>query len=156
MGGQLGSVEPERHDTSGQHTQRDYDSLARVMFCPSCRAEYQQGVAICPDCEIDLVEDQPAPELPSDLDLVSVFETADVSLLPVIKSLLQSVEIPFLTQGDEALGVLPVGRAGAGGLTASGHGLVASILVVREREQEARDLLADIVEESVPESEPQD
>ena len=126
--------------------------VLRLMFCPNCRAEYQPGIVVCPDCDTDLVEGLPPPEPPSELDLVSVFETADVSLLPVLKSLLQSAEIPFFTQGDEALGVLPVGRVGAGGISAGGHGLVASILVPRERQQEARELLAEI--EDAPNIEP--
>jgi hypothetical protein len=116
------------------------------MFCPSCRAEYQPGITVCPDCEVELVEEAPPPEPPSDVELVSVFETADVALLPVIKSVLQSAEIPFITQGDEALGVLPVGRVGAGGISAGGHGLVATILVTRKRRDEARDLLNQFVD----------
>lgn len=28
------------------------------MFCPSCAAEYQPGVTVCPDCEIGLVHDR--------------------------------------------------------------------------------------------------
>jgi hypothetical protein len=76
-----------------------------------------------------------------DSEFVRVFETADVSLLPVIKSVLRSARIPFVTQGDEALGVLPVGRLGAGGISAGGHGLVATILVDRERHDEAQELL---------------
>jgi hypothetical protein len=116
------------------------------MFCPSCRAEYQPEINVCPDCEVELVEEAPPPEPPSDVALVRVFETADVALLPVIKSVLQAAEIPFITQGDEALGVLPVGRVGAGGISAGGHGLVATILVARERRDEARDLLDQIVD----------
>ena len=85
------------------------------MYCPSCRAEFRPEITVCPDCGVDLAAGAPPPEPPSDTDLVAVFETADVALLPVIKSLLRSAEIPFITQGDEALGVLPVGRAGAGG-----------------------------------------
>ena len=93
-----------------------------------------------------MVEEAPPPKPPSDVALVRVFETADVALLPVIKSVLQAAEIPFITQGDEALGVLPVGRVGAGGISAGGHGLVATILVARQRRDEARDLLDQFVD----------
>jgi hypothetical protein len=115
------------------------------MYCPSCRAEFRTEITVCPDCGVDLVAGVPPPEPPSDTDLVAVFETADVALLPVIKSVLRSAEIPFITQGDEALGVLPVGRAGAGGISASGHGLVATILVARDRRDETSDLLNQFV-----------
>ena len=87
------------------------------------------------------------------MDLVRVFETSDVSLLPVIKSVLRSAEIPFVAQGDEALGVLPVGRVGAGGISAGGHGLVATILVDRGHRDEARELLDHMLTQGAEETE---
>ncbi len=125
------------------------------MFCPSCRGEYRLEISVCPDCGVELVAELPAQEAYPDSDFVRVFETADVSLLPVIKSVLRSAEIPFVTQGDEALGVLPVGRVGAGGISAGGHGLVATILVDRERHDEAQELLDQFQEppDDLPEDE---
>lgn len=113
------------------------------MYCPDCRAEYREGVETCPDCEVRLVVELP-PEGP-DEDLVAIFETADVSLLPVVKSLLDSAEIPFVVQGDEALSVLPVGRWGAG-ISQSGRGLAATIRVDKARAQEAEELLRPLAE----------
>jgi hypothetical protein len=111
------------------------------MYCPSCRGEYRPEISTCPDCGVKLVATLSDLESDADADLVPVFETSDVSLLPVIQSVLRSAEIPFFTQGDEALGVLPVGRVGAGGISAGGHGLVATILVDRSHREEARNLL---------------
>jgi hypothetical protein len=35
------------------------------MWCPSCGAEYRQGFTHCPDCDVDLVEEEPdEPEQP--------------------------------------------------------------------------------------------
>ena len=116
------------------------------MYCPDCRAEYREGVETCPDCEVRLVVELP-PEGP-DEDLVAIFETADVSLLPVVKSLLDSAEIPFVVQGDEALSVLPVGRWGAG-ISQSGRGLAATIRVDKARAQEAEELLRPLAEGEV-------
>ena len=116
------------------------------MYCPDCRAEYREGVETCPDCEVHLVVELP-PEGP-DEDLVAIFETADVSLLPVVKSLLDSAEIPFVVQGDEALSVLPVGRWGAG-ISQSGRGLAATIRVDKARAQEAEELLRPLAEGEV-------
>ena len=116
------------------------------MYCPDCRAEFRDEIAVCPDCEVSLVlELPPEPELDEE-DLVSVLETADVSVLPVVKSVLRAAEIPFVVQGDEALGVLPVGRVGLGGISSGGHGLSAGILVPRDREEEARAVLTELPE----------
>jgi hypothetical protein len=100
----------------------------------------------CPDCEVELV-----PELPPELELaegnlVTVLETGDVSLLPVVKSVLRAAGIPFFVQGDEAMGVLPVGRLGVGGISSGGHGLAAIVLVPGDREDEAREILTQLPE----------
>jgi hypothetical protein len=118
------------------------------MYCPECRAEYREGIEVCPDCEVQLVPTLP-PEEPA-AELVPVFETADVSLLPVVKSVLDSAGIPCVVQGDEALGVLPVGRWGAG-ISQSGRGLAATILVDRGRAEEAEELLRPMAEGDLPE-----
>ncbi len=41
-------------------------------------------------------------------DLVAVFETADLSLLAVIKSILDGGEIQYIVQGETSLGMLPL------------------------------------------------
>ena len=84
-------------------------------------------------------------------ELVAVFETADVALLPVAKSVLDAAEIPYVAQGEEALGLFPVGRF-ATGLTQSGQGMVAIIHVAEERADEARRLLAPLRSDAEPES----
>ena len=116
------------------------------MYCPQCGAEFREEIITCPDCEVSLVVE--VPEMPdlSEEDLVSVLETANVAVLPVVKSLLRAAEIPFIVQGDEAMGVLPVGRVGLGGISSGGHGLSAGILVPKEREEEARALLTELPE----------
>ena len=117
------------------------------MYCPDCRAEYREGVESCPDCEVRLVVELP-PEDP-DADLVPIFETADVSLLPIVKSLLDSAGIPCVVQGEEALSVLPVGRWGAG-ISQSGRGLAATIRVEEARAREAEELLRPLSEAESP------
>lgn len=111
------------------------------MFCPRCGAEYRKEITLCSDCGVTLVTERPVLDGESDDDLMDVFNTSDVSLLPVVKSVLEAAGIPFIVQGDEALGVLPVGRIGAGGISANGHGLAATVLVPRDRQAEAEALL---------------
>ena len=67
-----------------------------------------------------------------------VFETADSTLLPIIKSLLDAAEIPYLVQGDHVMGLMPLGRFGIG----VRKGVLGAIIhVPRERAKEARELL---------------
>jgi hypothetical protein len=122
------------------------------MYCPDCRAEYREGIETCPDCEVRLVVE--LPPVDPDADLVPVFETADVSLLPVVESVLDSARIPYLVQGEEALSVLPVGRWGAG-ISQSGRGLAATIRVEKGRAEEAEELLRPLAEGESP-SEPEE
>lgn len=116
------------------------------MYCPECRAEYREGITTCPDCGVALLAELPANLEFTEEDLVAVMDTGDVSLLPVVKSVLSAAEIPFVVQGDESMGVLPVGRIGVAGISSGSHGLSAMILVSRDREEEARALLTELTE----------
>ncbi len=75
-------------------------------------------------------------------DLVTVFDTSDPALLPVIKSLLQGAGIPFLVQGEEAMSMLPVGEI-VGPFTK--RGLAARVMVKPEDAEAAAELLADLL-----------
>lgn len=116
------------------------------MYCPKCRAEYREDVTSCPDCDVALVAELPAISELGDEDLVAVLDTGDVALLPVVKSVLSAADIPFVVQGDESMGVLPVGKIGVAAISSGGHGLAAMILVPRDREEEARELLTGLTE----------
>lgn len=71
-------------------------------------------------------------------DLVLLVETTDVTLLPVLKSVLESAGIPHVVQGDEALGLFPLSPAGA---IFTRRAWAARLLVPRDRLEEARALL---------------
>jgi len=77
-------------------------------------------------------------QTPRDEDLVTVLRTSDSTLLPVVKSLLDAAGIPFVVQGDEAMGLLPLGPFGGGMFR---RVLGASVLVPGDRADEARELL---------------
>lgn len=116
------------------------------MFCPECGGEYREGITECGDCGVALVEQPPSP--PEDEEMVSVFRSADAALLPVIKSVLASADIPFSVQGDEASGLFPFGSAGGG---ADGRRLGAVVRVPAGRAQEAEELLEAVSTEPPPE-----
>ncbi|MGB6198730.1 MAG: hypothetical protein WA871_03000 [Candidatus Acidiferrales bacterium] len=70
------------------------------MFCPNCKAEYLPGVKHCSDCDVDLVENLPAPgggpaETLSDADLRSVWGGEDQEEFASVCAQLKGAEIPF-------------------------------------------------------------
>ena len=134
------------------------------MHCPKCGAEYRPGFSRCADCDVYLVdrpeETPPAPD--PHRELVAVFKTTDSILLPVVKSLLDSAGIEYISQGEEALGVLPLGPAGSQVVRAS-WAWGATILVAKEEEASVKEMLAqfdqdfaeaDLPGEDFPEEDP--
>lgn len=76
---------------------------------------------------------------------VMVFETTDVSLLMVVKSVLEDADIDFTVQGEEASTLLPLGPFGAG---LSRHGFGARIHVPENQAADAEEVLAVLGDEA--------
>ena len=118
---------------------------ARDLFCPECGAEYQQGVTECADCEVSLTVEPPAePEHPEP-GMVKLTEISEPALLPVVVGLLQSAGIRPVVDGEEIMGLWPVGQPVAG-WTGWGRGLSAVVMVPADCVEEARALLAEVDE----------
>jgi hypothetical protein len=83
------------------------------MFCPKCKCEYREGFNFCSDCKIELVAELPSEELfvasPSKeleyLELVTIAETSDISIIPIVKSILNSGEIRYFIKGEMIRGI---------------------------------------------------
>ncbi len=95
---------------------------------------------MCAACEVSLVAELPAEPGHPDVKLVQVFRTTNAAVLPVVKSLLDSAGIEYFVQGEEALGLIPVGAAGSAVSRAS----LGAIVHVREEDAASvREMLAD-------------
>jgi Putative prokaryotic signal transducing protein len=70
------------------------------MYCPNCTSEYRTGFTWCKDCDVALVAELPAAEKTEFVDLVEVLSIADAGQIPLIKSILEAEEIPYLAQGE--------------------------------------------------------
>ena len=82
-----------------------------------------------------------------DEPLVAVLRTADSMFLPLVKSMFDAAGIPYVVQGEESLGLLPLGRFGVG---VSRRALGAIVRVPRSRRQEAEELLRGVDEAGGP------
>ncbi len=81
------------------------------MFCPECRAEFIEGITVCSDCGITLVEElspQPKPEYHK---LVKVFSTGKSIEAGFVKSLLEANEINCFIKNMHYPSLIPVGIA---------------------------------------------
>ncbi len=107
------------------------------MRCRHCAQEFDlQGgsdVHACPGCGARW------PEAGEDADLVTILESADPGALAVIRSLLDSAQIPYLVQGEGAAGMMPFGALPT---SIFGRAVAAAVKVPASYAQEARLLLA--------------
>ncbi len=110
------------------------------MYCPQCRAEFRPGFDRCNECDVALTHDPPAEEDHEKTPYAMVFATSETDILPVIKSLLQSAEIPFETDGEAMLNLFPSDLLGP--VLSRPRGEVR-IYVPESRAEEARELFAE-------------
>ena len=71
-------------------------------------------------------------------DFETVLETADLAMLAVVKSLLESAGIPYVVQGDQALGLIPFSGPAFG---IARPPFQALVLVPKEHAAAAREIL---------------
>lgn len=109
------------------------------MFCPKCGDEYRPGFTRCTDCDVDLVEKRPPNiEDAAPLELVTVLETGDQSMIAVARSVLEAANIPCIARNEKLQNLFGWGSIGTGYNVAMGP---IRLQVLREDEAVARDLL---------------
>lgn len=111
------------------------------MYCPECRSEYREGYSQCADCEVALVETLPPLEPIPDLNLVTVLEAGDPSLLAVAESLLREQGIPYAKSNEQLQDLFALGRLGAGFNPVTGPILLQ---VPEEHAEAALEILEDL------------
>ncbi len=114
------------------------------MYCPQCGAEYRSGFDRCADCDVALVHEPPPEKDHAATPFVTVFETSETDVIPVIKSILRGAEIPFNTRGEAMMNLFPSDLLGR---TMSRPGAEVSFEVPEGYAEQARELLT---EQSLP------
>ena len=109
------------------------------MYCPKCGVQYREGFTECSDCHVALLAGTPPLEPPSEFDpklgLTVVMETDDAFRVAMAKGLLEDAGIPFFVLGQITRLVNDVDPFL--------HKWVR-VQVPRDREAEARELLAEL------------
>lgn len=68
------------------------------MFCPKCRCEYREGFNFCSDCNMELVVELTSEEFELS-ELVTIAEISDISIIPIVQSILEYGEIKYFIKG---------------------------------------------------------
>ena len=110
------------------------------MFCPQCGAEFLEGIVLCSDCKVSLVEDPPVSPKAEWVELVTVLSSSNPAVIAVGKSLLEAAGIDCVAKGEELQDLFAIGRVG-GFNPVTGP---VEIQVLPSMEREARRLLADL------------
>lgn len=106
------------------------------MYCPECGAEFREGIERCADCDVPLTrEAPPEPVVP---EYVTILETSDLSVIPVLKTALEGAGIPYETQGEGLMDLFPSEALGAPLHASAGE---VKIRVPKDQADEARELL---------------
>jgi hypothetical protein len=103
-----------------------------IMYCPECRAGYDDDCTECPDCRVRLLTG--TREIS---ELVVILETRDRVQYALAKGLLDDAQIPFFVQGQFAMlyqAIDPFLRK------------LLRLQVPRDREAEARDVLGQLLQ----------
>ncbi len=80
------------------------------MWCPKCWEKFRWYVAVCPECQVDLVEQRPGPAPTPNVELVRVYVAEDGGLVGVAKSLLEGESIEYLERGERLQDLFGWGR----------------------------------------------
>ena len=73
------------------------------MYCPKCDKLYVTNEKHCPHCNAILLPKKPEDEA---TDFVKVFESSDLGLTAIIKSILINADIEYLVQGEHMQSIL--------------------------------------------------
>ena len=102
------------------------------MVCPQCRAQYREGVVVCPDCHVPLMDRLDE----DDVDVLLQTGIYNPIAIGLAASLLHEAGIPFFAMDQN-----PTARQDSGNLLGWWN-----VRVTREREAEAREILRSVEE----------
>ena len=115
------------------------------MFCPSCKAEFVQGIALCSDCKLPLVATLDKEPEAQSLSVVAIGNYPDPAAADLVAEYLRSNGIEVLVSNEHTLGLNWLYTAALGGI---------GLAVREDQAEEAINLVASMVKEPSAEDEP--
>ena len=109
------------------------------MVCPNCHAEYLEGIEVCADCKVSLVDTEPF-ELPlQEIIWVKLRSVPGQIYAEMVAEVLQSKNIPNYIKSDDwagsAFGITAVNLSGGN----------VTIYVPENHKKEADEILSEIL-----------
>ena len=101
------------------------------MYCPKCRAEYQEGFTECADCGVALVRELPPEEEPEYLEYEEVLATYNAGDIAMVTSLMEKERLTYYFKGEHFHCLRPLAEP-------------VRLMVLKDQAPEARELLEDL------------
>lgn len=119
------------------------------MKCQKCGAEFVDGIAVCSDCHLPLIDAVEFAEEPGvSPQWVQVYETGDPGLISLIKSLFEGNNIPCFVRGEDLQNLFALGILGTGFNPVAQS---AKVLVLENDVEKAMEILSLLEEEVLEE-----